>query len=123
MSEYLLIRTGDKGEASLYWMDEAELRRFLADPLESLGCDDFYDSHPATDPEYWSERAALLLRVEILTPVPVTGFMLPLEQEESLKKAATTGPFKDDWLNEPEERLRTVYVADVGGSVRLTDRS
>lgn len=122
MTQYLLIQVADKGETLLHWLDSEELRKFLADPLGTHGCDQFFDEAPEEHPEYWGERDALLLRVEILTPVQVSAFVLPPEQEENAKKAGPdsyskpdTGPFRDDHLDlfkKPVEPLRMVFAGE-----------
>lgn len=77
MKEYLLITAGDKGEARLWWMNEAGLRKLLADPVESHNVNFFYDERPFEHPEYWREGEALLMRVEILKPQQVQAYVLP----------------------------------------------
>ena len=73
--KYLLIMGSEDGEPCMF-LDNIE--DVLGAP-EDYGIEKFLTSIPGKDPNYWKDGDALLLRIEVLSPLPVvsddyTGF-------------------------------------------------
>lgn len=75
--KYYLLLTPDEDGNPLTFLDEEELREFLADPLEYAGVEKFLTrlDENGTDPNYWNDGEGMLLEVKILKPV-AGGFKL-----------------------------------------------
>jgi hypothetical protein len=79
MARYMLIRPDEDGNP-IRWLDEIALQEVLDDPaaygikafLAKTDMPDVYG-----DPNYWSPGIGLLLRVEVVTPVPAGSYRLP----------------------------------------------
>lgn len=82
--EYILIRADEDGNP-IRWLDQDALAGLLADPSEA-GIERFLDGLPINgdfgastknDPGYWGDHVGLLLKVEVVVPVPARGYRLP----------------------------------------------
>ncbi len=70
MKRYILIQPDEDGNP-IRWLSEAEVKD-IKQLMEDYGVDKFITSVPEpSDPNYWDERTAMLLEVEIKDVVPV----------------------------------------------------
>lgn len=82
---YALLRPSDEGRPFRV-LNEAELASMLTDPsqwgiAEFIGPDDFHTLD--SDPNYWPDKVAVLMRVEILMPERARGYSLPPADPDS----------------------------------------
>lgn len=76
MSQYLLIRSDDD-DPGLTWLDRDALDELLANP-DGYGVLTFVTEMLTDDVSYWTHGTAMLLKVELIAPVPaVTAWRLP----------------------------------------------
>lgn len=75
---YMLLSSSEDGNP-IRWLDPARLRALLADPGQ-FGIDRFVGPDDVqTDPNYWPSDIGILLRVEVVEPVPSGAYQLPPE--------------------------------------------
>lgn len=73
---YMLLSSSEDGNP-VRWLDAARLRALLDDP-GSFGIDRFVGPDDVqTDPNYWPSDVGILLRVEVVEPVPSGAYRLP----------------------------------------------
>lgn len=78
---YVLLK-GDEGGNPVRFLTPQNLRDLLDDPVGTYGITEFGDAVPANpDHNYWPDGFGLLLRVEIVQPVPSGAYRLPDEDE------------------------------------------
>lgn len=80
-STYLLIKGGDDGTEVTALTPQA-VQELMADPRGNYGVKTFLPEPPERgsrwDANYWPEGAAILVKAEIVVPVPVTtAYELP----------------------------------------------
>ena len=83
MSGYLLLKPSEDGRP-LKFLSPRELQELLDDPRSYCGIDDFVDVgqlHP--DPNYWTDGLGVLLKYEVVIPVPAGNYRLPDESKEA----------------------------------------
>lgn len=79
---YLLIKGGDDG-TEVTALDAQAVQELMADPRGNYGVKTFMPepperSYPRWDANYWPEGAAILVKAEVVMPVPVTtAYELP----------------------------------------------
>lgn len=77
-THYLLVRPNEDGNPNI-WLNEKSLQGLLDDPT-AYGIKAFLGEEEPDlygDPNYWSRGIGLLLRVEVITPVPAGSYRLP----------------------------------------------
>lgn len=78
---WLLLRANEEGNP-ISWLKPERLRELLADPGGSYGIDRFLGPDDvAIDPNYWPSDVGILLKVEVVVPVPAGAYRLPEEHE------------------------------------------
>lgn len=87
-TRWALLRPDEDGNPVKWLGGETELRDLLADP-EAWGISEFVhiDDMSPKDPAYWGTGQAMLMRVEVVIPVP-GGYRLP-EDCQPMPAAAT----------------------------------
>ena len=121
MSQYLMIQAA-AGEPAMILLDEADLRRLLADPDEH-GVTSFLHGLDSdmVNPSYWIEGATLLLRIEILKPVQVQAYVLPeLDAEDKVPEPAMNRDEFRAHVRRRDERLTARFASDVPGMSWVT---
>jgi hypothetical protein len=74
--QYALLKGSEDGNP-FKLLTPAELADLLANPAD-WGVAEFADlADMPTDPNYWPDRVAVLLKVEVVLPERVCGYMLP----------------------------------------------
>jgi hypothetical protein len=87
MTDYrwALLRGSEDGNP-LKFISDAELASVLANPAE-WGVAEFINAHDmaqlGTDPNYWPDRVAVLLRLEVIVPERARGYSLPAADPDS----------------------------------------
>jgi hypothetical protein len=85
MARYMLIRPDEDGNP-IRWLDDTQLQELLDDPTGSYGVKAFLGGDEPDaygDPNYWSRGIGLLVRVEVVTPVPAGSYRLPDADEQA----------------------------------------
>jgi hypothetical protein len=100
---YALLRGSEDGRP-FRMLNEAELASLLADPAdwgvaEFVGPDDFHELD--SDPNYWPDKVAVLMQVEILQPERARGYSLP-----------AADPDAGSWRRGPAGPITLGQVAD-----------
>ena len=77
MSGYLLLRPSEDG-GPLKFLSPRELQELLADPKSYCGIDEFVDANQLSpDPNCWTDGLGVLLKYEVVIPVPAGNYRLP----------------------------------------------
>lgn len=68
-TRYILLRPNEDGNP-VWWLDQHDLEELLGD---AEGYTFLALDHPEPDTNYWPEGSAMLLKIEVVVPVPVTS--------------------------------------------------
>lgn len=83
MSGYMLMRGSEDGKPVTFLTAE-QLKVLLANPGDYAGIQSFVTPEDVDpDPDYWPKGYGILLRYEIVVPIPARGFRLPDESERA----------------------------------------
>lgn len=74
---WLLLSPSEDGNP-VSWLKPEQLAELLADPGGSYGIDRFVTPDDVRrDPNYWPSDVGILLKVEVVVPVPAGAYQLP----------------------------------------------
>jgi len=77
---WLLLSASEDGNL-ISWLRPERLAALLADPGSTHGIDRFVTPDDVqADPNYWPSDIGILLRVEVVVPVPAGAYKLPDEE-------------------------------------------
>lgn len=77
---WMLLRASEDGNP-VSWLRPEQLAQLLANPGDTYGIDRFVGPDDVeTDHNYWPSDIGILLRVEVVVPVPAGAYKLPDEE-------------------------------------------
>jgi hypothetical protein len=84
-SEYILVTPNEDGGARLAFLHGSVLAEFLRDPKEYAGVTNFQTAPwfggNMDDVDMWPEGTGVLLRAEVIQPVPAGAYVLPTSED------------------------------------------
>jgi hypothetical protein len=77
---YTLLKADEDGNPLTFFNDADALRYLLDNPEQDYGVEEFKDAAwlgANKDPNYWGDNVGVILRCEVVVPVPSGKFVLP----------------------------------------------